>query len=279
MRAPRERHHVAALSGTDAMGTESEGFFASVTSRYAMARDFLTRASTLISQVTFNIKGATPQEAIAELGQRWKITDSQRGVLRELAASKEGAAFIGEKIQGMNRGAFHRSAFALNAFTQLGFVDLAAQLSMTLPQLKWALVAANLLLAWIAHDSIRQNYKALLAGPNALPPKRRFWGLAPNPAYNRAVKKSSLTHARSAWQEKSIYRPAYFFNAITIFVGSQFIIPPGQLIFPFGLILGKVTGLFSTAVMVFDAWRGIRAGDDARAAREREISIYRHLDI
>lgn len=80
------------------MGTESEGFFASVTSRYAMARDFLTRASTLISQVTFNIKGATPQEAIAELGQRWKITDSQREVLRELAASKEGAAFIGEKI-------------------------------------------------------------------------------------------------------------------------------------------------------------------------------------
>jgi hypothetical protein len=40
-----------------------------------------------------------------------------------------GAAFIDEKVQSINRGAFHRSAFALNAFTHLGFVDLAAQLS------------------------------------------------------------------------------------------------------------------------------------------------------
>jgi len=88
-----------------------------------------------------------------------------------------------------------------------------------------ALVAANLLLAWIAHDSIRQNYKALLADRTPCRPSAAS-GSCANPAYNRAVKKSSLTHARSAWQEKSIYRPAYFFNAITIFVGSQFIIRP-----------------------------------------------------
>jgi hypothetical protein len=45
------------------------------------------------------------------------------------------------------------------------------------------------------------------------------------------------------------------------------------------LIIGKVSGLFSTLVTMFDVWRGVRAGDDARLAREREISIYRDLDI
>ncbi len=75
------------------------------------------------------------------------------------------------------------------------------------------------------------------------------------------------------------YRPAYFFNAISIFIGSQFILPPEKLIFPFGLIIGKASGLFSTLVMMFDVWRGVRAGDDARLAREREVSVYRDLDI
>jgi hypothetical protein len=45
------------------------------------------------------------------------------------------------------------------------------------------------------------------------------------------------------------------------------------------LIVGKLSGLFSTLVMAFDVWRGVRAGDDARMAREREISVYRDLDI
>ena len=51
------------------------------------------------------------------------------------------------------------------------------------------------------------------------------------------------------------------------------------LIFPLGLIVGKLSGLFSTLVMVFDVWRGVKAGDDARNAREREVSVYRDLDI
>ncbi|HEY8212745.1 MAG TPA: hypothetical protein VIG36_01220, partial [Methylocystis sp.] len=96
---------------------------------------------------------------------------------------------------------------------------------------------------------------------------------------NRAVKKNSRGYAQSAWEEKSLFRPAYFFNAVVIFLGAQFIIPPDRLIFPFSFILGKISGLFTTLVMVFDIWRGMRAGDAARVAREREVSVYRDLDI
>lgn len=261
------------------MGTEPEHLLDSVTSRYAMARSFLARLSTFVGQVTFKIKRGAPAETIEEISRKWKLDDERREFLIELGGTKAGAAFIDEKVQSINRGAFHRSAFALNALTHLGFVDLAAQLSVSLPQLKLALVAANLVLAGIAHVEMRQHFRALVAGPNALPPKRRFWGLFPNRRYNRAVKKSSRHYAKSAWKEKSLYRPAYFFNAISIFLGSQFIIPPERLIFPFGFIIGKITGLFSTLVSIFDVWRGVRAGEDARIAREREISVYRDLDI
>jgi hypothetical protein len=136
-----------------------------------------------------------------------------------------------------------------------------------------------LLLALIAHSEMRALFKAMIAGPNALPPKRRFFGLFPNPDYNRAVKKSSKHYARSAWKEKSLYRPAYFINAASIFLGAQFIVAPEKIIFPFGFVLAKVTGLFTTLVMIFDIWRGVRAGEDARVAREREIAVYRDLDI
>jgi hypothetical protein len=261
------------------MGADSSNFINSTRSHYAMARSLLISLSTFVGQVTFKIKRGTPDETIAEIGRKWKLDDKQRQFLTELGGTKTGAAFLDEKVQDINRGAFHRSAFALNAFTQLGFVDLAAQLSLTLPQLKLALVLANLIIAGIAHASIRQHFRALLAGPNALPPKRRLWGLLRNPKYNRAVKKSSRPYARSAWKEKSLYRPAYFLNGLSIFLGSQFIIPPEKLIFPLGFIVGKFSGLFSTLVMLFDLWRGVRAGDHARLAREREVSVYRDLDI
>lgn len=261
------------------MGAEPEHLLDSVTSRYAVGRSFLARLSAFVSQVTFNIRRGTPAETIEEIGRKWKLDDKQRQFLIEFGNTKAGAKFIDEKVQDINRGAFHRSAFALNAFTQLVFVDLAAQLYLSLPQLKLALFAVNLILAGIAHAEMRQHFRALVAGPNALPPKRRFWGMFPNPEYNRAVKKSSRPYAQSAWKETSIYRPAYFFNAVSIFLGSQFILPPEKLIFPFGFIIGKVSGLFSTVVMMFDVWRGVRAADDARIAREREVSVYRDLDI
>jgi hypothetical protein len=261
------------------MGAEPEHLLNSATSRYASARSFLVRLSTFASRVTFKINRGAPAETIQEISKKRKLNAEQRQFLIELSNTKAGARFIDEKIQSINRGAFHRSAFVLNALTQLGFVDLAAQLSMSLPQLKLALVAANLILAGIAHAEMRQTFRELLAGPNALPPKRRLWGMLRNPKYNRAVKKSSRPYAQSAWKEKSVYRPAYFFNAISIFLGSQFIIAPERLIFPFGLIVSKISGLFSTLIMIFDVWRGIRAGDDARIAREREVSVYRDLDI
>jgi hypothetical protein len=261
------------------MAAEPEHLLDSVTSRYAMGRNFFTRALAFVRRSTFQIDKGSPAETIDSIGREFPLDDAQRKTLSDLAATKDGAAFIEEKAQAMNRAAFHRSAFALNAFVQLGFVDLAAQVSASLPQLKLALVAANLVIAAIAHMERRDNLQALLAGPNALPPRRRLWGLFPNPNYNRAVKKSSHPYAKSAWKENSLYRPAYFANAATIFLGGQFILPPERLIFPFGFILGKITGLFTTLITVFDVWRGVKAGDDARLAREREVSVYRDLDI
>lgn len=259
---------------------EPEKLLGTVTSHYAAARGFLSRLSAFVARVTFKIpKGDTPGETIDELGRRWALSEDERLTLHILVRDKPGAAFFDEKIQSINRAAFHRSAFALNAATQLLFVDMAAQLYVSLPQLKLGLFLANLLLAVLAHVEMRQQLRALIAGPNALPPKRRFFGLLPNPEYNRAVKKNSRHYARSAWKEKSLYRPAYFLDAASIFIGAQFIVPPERIIFPFGFLIAKVTGLFTTLVMIFDIWRGVRAGEDARLAREREIAVYRDLDI
>lgn len=262
------------------MASEPEKLIGAVTSHYVAARGFLSRASSFLARVTFKIpKGATPEETIEELGKRWRLGEEERLTLQILVRTKPGAAFLDEKVQNINRAAFHRSAFALNAATQLLFVDMAAQLYISFPQLKLALFAANVLLAGVAHGEMRALFKALIAGPNALPPRRRLFGLLPNPDYNRAVKKHSRHYARSAWKEKSLYRPAYFIDAATIFLGGQFILAPEKVIFPFGFIIGKVTGLFTTLVTMFDIWRGVRAGEDARVAREREIAVYRDLDI
>ena len=255
------------------------GLFDSVTSQYALWRGFFTRASGLFQKLTFRIPEGSSAETIEQLAQRYGLSEQQRQFLSGLSSDKAGAAFFADKVEEMNRASLHRSAFVLNAFTHLLFVDIGAQLFLSLPLLKWFFVVANLGVAWIAHASLRQELQSLLAGPNALPPKRRLGGLAANPDYNRAVKQSSIPHARSAWREKTLYRPVYFFNAAAIFLGSQFVIAPEKLIFPFGLILRKTTGLISTLVMLFDVWRGTKAGDDARGAREKEISVYSNLDI
>lgn len=259
---------------------EPEKLLDTVTSHYTAARGFLSRLSSFIARVTFKIpKGETPGETIDEVGRRWGLSEEERLTLHILVRTKPGVAFFDEKIQSVNRAAFHRSAFMLNALTQLLFVDMAAQFYVSMPMLKLAMFVANLVLALVAHFEMRSLVAALIAGPNALPPKRRFFGMFPNPDYNRAVKRSSRHYARSAWKEKSLYRPAYFINAASIFIGAQFILPPERIIFPLGFIMAKVTGLFTTLVMIFDVWRGVRAGEDARIAREREIAVYRDLDI
>lgn len=251
----------------------------SLSSSYGAVRKYWTRASSLLAMATFRINRGTIEETLASLNERFKLDEEQRLTLSALAADKPGAAFIDEKVQDINRAAFHRSAFMLNAITQALFVDVASTFFVTFPQLKYVLVIANLLLAALAHFTLSQAFYAMLAGPNALPPKRIFFGLFSNPEYNRAVKKNSRPHARAAWREQSLYRPAYFINAGAIFLGAQFIIPLEKLIFPFGFLIGKVMGLFTTAVMIFDIWRGIRASDDARMFREREVSVYRDLNI
>jgi hypothetical protein len=261
------------------MAAEPEKLIGAVTSHYVAARGLLSRLSAFVAKVTFKIPKGSPGETIDELGKRWALDEEERLTLHILVRTKPGAAFFDEKIQSINRAAFHRSAFALNAATQLLFVDIAAQLYIALPQLKLSLVAANVLLAAVAHFEIKGLQRALIAGPNSLPPKRRFWGVFANPEYNKAVKRHSRHYARSAWKEKTLYRPAYFVNAASMFLGAQFVIPPERIIFPFGFIIGKTTGLLTTLVMIFDVWRGVRAGEDARIAREREIAVYRDLDI
>jgi hypothetical protein len=261
------------------MEAEPDRLLESATSRFATTRRWFARVSDLSNRATFRIKRGAPAQTIEAVGSSWPLDDKQRRFLLQLGGTKPGASFIDEKVANINRAAFHRSAFVLNAFTHLLFVDLAAQLSLSFQELKFALVALNLLLALVAHFEMRKNFRALLSGPHALPPKRRFFKLLSNPRYNRAVKKSSKPYARAAWKEKTLYRSAYFFNAAAIFLGSQFILAPERLIFPFGFLLGKTTGLFSTLIVVFDVWRGIRAGDDARLAREREVSVYRNLKI
>lgn len=262
------------------MASEPEKLLGAVTSHYVAARGFLSRLSAFVAKVTFKIpRGGSPGETIDELGKRWSLDEEERLTLHILVRTKPGLAFFDEKIQSINRAAFHRSAFVLNAATQLLFVDIGAQLYISAPLLKVALVTINVLLVVVAHFEIKSLLKALIAGPNALPPKRRFWGLFSNPHYNKAVKKHSRHYARSAWKEKSLYRPAYFLDAASIFLGAQFILAPERIIFPFGFIIGKTTGLFTTLVMMFDVWRGVRAGEDARIAREREVAVYRDLDV
>jgi len=261
------------------MSSEPEKLIETVTSSYASARGIITKLSKLFSFTTFKIKRGKPDENIASLQSHWKLSEEQKQILVTLSSTKLGANFIDEKIQDMNRSAFHRSAFLLNAFLQLFFVDIGAQLALSIIWIKVFFVASNLILAFIAHVSKLTSYDELFAGPDALPPRRRLFGLVTNRRYNRAVKKKSRPYARQAWRENNLYRPAYFINATLIFIGGQFILPLDRLIFPFGLIFGKIIGLLTTLATIFDVWRGIKSGDDARVAREKEVSVYRDLNI
>lgn len=258
---------------------DSDNLLDTVASSYANARGFLARANALFALVTFKIARGKPEESIADLDKKFGLDADRQQALFSLAATKGGPGFIDEKIQDMNRAAFHRSAFALNALAQLLLVDLPAQIGLSFVYMKVALVVANALLALYAHVSLNWTLDDLVAGPDALPPKRRFFGLAVNPRYNKAVKNRSRPYAREAWKEKSLFRPAYFINAATIFFGTQFIVPLERLIFPFDMLFGKIIGLIATAITAFDIWRGVKAGDDARVAREREVGVYRDLNI
>lgn len=258
---------------------DSDNLLNTVASSYANARGFLSRASSLLSTVTFKVARGKPEESIADLDKKFGLDAGQQQALFTLAATRNGPAFIDEKIQVMNRAAFHRSAFALNAVVQLLFVDLPAQVGLSFIYVKLALIFANALLALYAHVTLDWTLDDLIAGPDSLPPKRRFFGLAVNPRYNKAVKNRSRPYAREAWKEKSLFRPAYFINAATIFFGTQFIVPLERLIFPFGMLFGKIIGLIATAIAAFDVWRGVKAGDDARIAREKEVGVYRDLNI
>jgi hypothetical protein len=261
------------------MSSEPEKLIETVTSSYASARSIITKFSHLLSFMTFKIKRGKPDENIAALETHLTLTQEQKQMLVALSSTKPGANFIDEKIQDMNRSAFHRSAFLLNAFLQFFFVDIGAQMAISIIWIKVFFVVVNLILAFIAHISKLMSYDELLAGPNALPPRRRLFGLLTNRRYNRAVKKKSRPYARQAWRENNLYRPAYFINATLIFIGGQFILPLDRLIFPFGLIFGKIIGLLTTLATIFDVWRGIKSGDDARIAREKEVSIYRDLNL
>lgn len=193
-----------------------ETLIASVTSHYATARRLFTRSSSFLADATFAIRQGTPDQTIAALSEKCALSDADRQKLADLCARKGGAGFLAEKVADMNREAFHRSAFALNALVQLLCVDLGAQFSVSLPQLKFLLVFMNLFLAMVAHYARRKRLRELIAGPSRLPSRRRCFGMLPNKAYNKAVKRSSRPFAQAAWRENSVYKPAYYLNAATL---------------------------------------------------------------
>ncbi len=118
------------------MENDKVGIFDAVTSQYAIWRGVLTRAAGLFEQLTFRIPQGSSTETIAQLSQRWRLSEEKRQYLVGLCSEKVGATFFADKIEEMNRAALHRSAFALNAVTHLLFVDVGAQLYLSLPQIK-----------------------------------------------------------------------------------------------------------------------------------------------
>jgi hypothetical protein len=261
------------------MAQEPTPLMDSIFTQVASARGLYGRVSDFLTRATFKISAGTPQQTIAALAASFGLGEADQKKLADLCATKSGAAFFAEKVETMDREATHRSAFALNALMQLLFVDLAAQIGLSFFTLKLLLTAANVLIAILAHLGRRQALRELLDGPNALPSKRRLFGLVANKSYNKAVKRNSQTHAETAWKEASIYRVAYYVNAATLFLGAEFILSPSKLIFPFSLVVGKLSGLFSTFVMLLDAWCGFKASEDSRRAREKEVAVYRDLDV
>ena len=104
------------------------GIIDTVTSQFALWRGFFTRASGLFQKLTFRLPEGSSAETIEQLSQRYGLSEQQRQFLTGLSGDKAGAAFIADKIEEMNRASLHRSAFVLNAFTHLLFVDIGAQL-------------------------------------------------------------------------------------------------------------------------------------------------------
>lgn len=261
------------------MTEESESLVEALATRYASARGLLGGLLAFFAKATCKIAPGAPAATIDALAASFALGEADKQRLRDLVSTKAGEAYFFEKLDNLNREAAHRSAFVLGAVVQLFFVDLAGLVGLSFLPLKIALALANLLVAVLAHMSRREQLRELLEGPNALPPKRWLFGLFANKHYNKAVKRNSLAYAEMAWREDTLYRPAYYANAATLFVGSEFIVAPGKLYFPFSLIVGKLSGLFSTFAMVLNLWFGFKASEDGRRAREKEVAAYRDLDV
>lgn len=230
---------------------------------------------------TYQVTGRDAAELVQNLTLRFKLGTEQTAELERLITSKQGRAFLMERVHGINRESFHRSAFLFNAASQIAFVDLASGLMPFLPvlPLKMVFAAANLGIAAYAHRQIRHEVKSLLAGPEALPPRRRLWGLLANPAYNRAVKRQSEKHGKEAWREKIVYRGGYYLNAASLFLGGQFLVPADKLIWPIGYIVGKTATVITMPLMALNIWRGTVSGSNALRAREQQNSTLGKLNL
>ena len=133
------------------------------------------------------------------------------------------AAFIDEKVANINRAAFHRSAFVLNAATHLIFVDLAAQLLLSVWELKAVLVALNLLLALIAAAAL-----ALLSGCTLMPDYERpplpvadhYPEAAPAAASGVATRPIADLDAYKEKLQQFVYRSAFVMKPVLLHAGN-----------------------------------------------------------
>ncbi|NBX66717.1 MAG: hypothetical protein EBQ96_06965 [Proteobacteria bacterium] len=261
--------------------TSAPELIAKASETIAEKKGRLARIWEIKDKLTYQVKGKNTDELIQNLATRFSLKPAHTAHLEDLAKTKEGRAFLMERVHGINRESFHRSAFLFNAASQIAFVDLAGTMLPFLPTLPLKLIfaAANLGIAAYAHRHVRRELRSLLAGPEALPPKRKWWGLLSNGAYNRAVKKQSKKHGKEAWREKIIYRGGYYLNAASLFLGGQFLVSSDKLIWPVSYIFAKAGTLVTLPLVGLNIWRGTVSGSNALRAREQQNSTLGKLQI
>ena len=135
------------------------------------------------------------------------------------------------------------------------------------------------MLAMVAHLEMRQHFRALMAGPRQLPKRRRLFGLLSNPRYNKRGEEKLEALCAQRLEGDDAVSIAYFVNAGGDLSGLAIHHPARAADLPVRLSARQDHRADHHRSWCFDGWRGIRAGDDARLAREREVSVYRNLDI
>ena len=247
--------------------------------KYKASYGFVRKLSEFKDKATCQIVGATTEERIEALAKRFNKVAKNKQKLLYLLATAEGRQFVDQKIDTINREAFHRSAFFGNALVHAGFVNFSLLTLLPSYQLKLAFVGANLAISGFAHIQMRRELSRLVKGPQALPSKRKFFGLLKNKKYNKAVQASAKPHARQAWRERYLYRTGYFANAGLMFFGAEFLLAPDKLIPPISYVVSFATSLVTTPTAIINGWTGVKSLEASLQASMKENSTYKKYQI